>query len=85
MNDFHKLCYEGNVLNNFLQFKDDITNRLVESLDLFEEVVNSKWFKDTPVVLLLTKPDMLQKELLRGVLFKQYFNSYNGNTIDFIN
>jgi len=85
LNDFHKLCYEGNVLNNFLQFKDDITNRLVESLDLFEEVVNSKWFKDTPVVLLLTKPDMLQKELLRGVLFKQYFNSYNGNTIDFIN
>jgi hypothetical protein len=49
-------------------------------LDLFEEVVNSKWFSDTPFVLLLTKADMLLWELEKGILFGHYID-YTGNTI----
>jgi len=32
-------------------FEDENVNRMHESLKLFEEVCNSKWFRKTPIIL----------------------------------
>lgn len=36
-------------------FEDESQNRLDEALDLFRQIVNSKWFKETAIVLFLNK------------------------------
>jgi len=32
-------------------YEDETTNRMVEALNLFEEICNSRWFRDTSMVL----------------------------------
>ena len=44
MNEYNQTLYE-----------DGKTNRLLESIALFEEILISEWFSDTPVVLFLNK------------------------------
>eukprot|EP00954_Amorphochlora_amoebiformis_P008012 620959-Amorphochlora_amoeboformis.AAC.3 len=44
-------------------FEDNSTNRLVEALELFEEVANSRWFQRTSVVLFLNKRDIFQEKI----------------------
>jgi len=44
-------------------FEDNSTNRLVEALDLFEEVANSRWFQRTSVVLFLNKRDIFMEKV----------------------
>jgi hypothetical protein len=61
----------------------DDTNRLVESLNVFEEVSNSEKLRNKPIALVFTKADRLKKELKNGVLFHQYIPEYDGN--EFIN
>ena len=36
-------------------YEDDGTNRMEESLSLFEQICNSKWFAETSVILFLNK------------------------------
>merc|ERR1712190_370433 len=36
-------------------FEDESTNRMQEALNLFEEISNSPWFKDTSIILFLNK------------------------------
>lgn len=43
-------------------YEDETKNRLEESLELFEEIVNSKWFVTTPVLLFLNKRDLFEKK-----------------------
>ena len=38
--------------------EDPRVNRLNESLRLFGEIVNSKWFATVPMALILNKPDI---------------------------
>ena len=38
-------------------YEDDGTNRMEESLSLFEQICNSKWFAQTSVILFLNKQD----------------------------
>jgi len=42
--------------------------RLQESLRLFEEVINSKWFQSTPFILLLNKKDLFDEKIKRNGL-----------------
>ena len=37
--------------------EDDGTNRMEESLSLFEQICNSKWFVQTSIILFLNKQD----------------------------
>ena len=46
-------------------FEDRPKNRLEESLDLFEETINSDWLRKVPVVLLLNKKDLFDRKLVR--------------------
>jgi len=57
--------------------EDDITNRMKESLVLFEEICNSQWFVDTAFILFLNKLDLF-KEKIKRVDLKATFPQYTG-------
>ena len=44
-------------------YEDDSQNRMLEALDLFKQISNSKWFADTSMILFLNKKDLFQKKL----------------------
>ena len=54
-------------------FEDADTNRLDEALDLFAQIVNSKWFKESSMILFLNKKDLFEKKLLEKN-FAEYVN-----------
>jgi GTPase SAR1 family protein len=56
-------------------YEDDTTNRMSESLLLFDEICNSRWFVDTSVILFLNKMDLFREKVKRvdlNVCFPQY-------------
>lgn len=60
-------------------YEDDRTNRMAESLKLFEEICNSKWFADTPIVLFLNKSDMFRFKIEeKKTDLKVCFPDYSG-------
>jgi len=60
-------------------FEDEKVNRMEESLELFEEICNSKWFTKTAMILFLNKIDLF-KEKITKVSLKVLFEDYEGNT-----
>ena len=42
--------------------EDDTTNRMKESLHLFEETINNEWFSATPIILFLNKQDLFEEK-----------------------
>ncbi|KAJ1506579.1 Guanine nucleotide-binding protein alpha-2 subunit [Coelomomyces lativittatus] len=57
--------------------EDRRSNRMSESLVLFESIINSKWFKRTSIILFLNKVDLF-KEKLKRVPLRLYFKEYQG-------
>jgi len=56
-------------------YEDEKVNRMVESLELFEEICNSKWFTKTAIIIFLNKSDLFRdkiKKVSLSVLFKDY-------------
>jgi len=57
-------------------------NKMEESLEVFEKMVNGDWFKQQPFVLFLNKSDLF-KEKIGQIDLKKAFPSYKGtNTFD---
>ncbi|KAI9807665.1 MAG: G protein alpha subunit [Sarcosagium campestre] len=52
-------------------------NRMMESLVLFDSVVNSRWFGRTSIILFLNKVDLFKQKLGRSPL-NRYFADYSG-------
>jgi guanine nucleotide-binding protein subunit alpha len=52
-------------------------NRMMESLVLFDSVVNSRWFIRTSIILFLNKTDLFRQKLGRSPL-SNYFPDYSG-------
>ncbi|KAF8872816.1 heterotrimeric G-protein alpha subunit, GPA3-like protein [Infundibulicybe gibba] len=52
-------------------------NRMVESIALFESVVNSRWFPRTSVILLLNEIDVFKNKIPK-VPLERYFPEYTG-------
>lgn len=52
-------------------------NRMMESLLLFDSVVNSRWFMRTSIILFLNKVDIFKVKLPRSPL-GNYFPDYSG-------
>lgn len=52
-------------------------NRMMESLVLFDSVVNSRWFMRTSIILFLNKVDLFKAKLARSPL-GSYFPDYSG-------
>ncbi|EFC37220.1 predicted protein [Naegleria gruberi] len=68
LSEFDQKCYE-----------DDSTNRLDESILLFDEIVNSHFFEKTPVILFLNKSDLFSKKLNERGVFKRVFPEFEGD------
>lgn len=69
-------------------YEDDETNRMHESLKLFKEICNSRWFIDTSMILFLNKRDLFEKKIKEidlNVTFKEYTGGNNyDKALDFI-
>jgi len=48
--------------------EDETTNRMQESLKLFDSICNNKWFGDTSIILFLNKKDLFEEKILRSAL-----------------
>jgi len=57
--------------------EDDQVNRMHESLKLFQEICNSKWFLDTSMILFFNKNDLFT-EKIKKVDLKVCFPEYTG-------
>ena len=60
--------------------EDGTTNRLMEAIHLFTEIMNSEWFVRTPLVLFLNKCDLFAEKIRRvplNILFPKYSGSSN--------
>jgi GTPase SAR1 family protein len=62
-------------------YEDENTGRMVEALELFEEITNSEWFHKTSMILFLNKKDLFA-EKIKKVPLKNYFPLYNGNSYE---
>jgi len=58
-------------------FEDETQNRMEEALQLFDQIVNSKWFKATSMILFLNKRDLFDMKFAKKPLSK-YFPEYDG-------
>jgi len=56
-------------------FEDSTQNRMVEALDLFEEMCNAKWFERSSMILFLNKRDLFA-EKIKKVDLVQCFPDY---------
>uniref|UniRef100_A0A8C6Q6U4 G protein subunit alpha 13 n=1 Tax=Nothobranchius furzeri TaxID=105023 RepID=A0A8C6Q6U4_NOTFU len=61
--------------------EDRQTNRLRESLNIFETIVNNRVFGNVSIILFLNKTDLLE-EKVKIVAFKDYFPEYTGKEHD---
>ena len=57
--------------------EDRTTNRMYESMELFDEIANNQYFKNTPFIIFFNKHDLfLQKISKKGI--KEIFPEYQG-------
>lgn len=66
LSEYNQKCYE-----------DDETNRMKESLLVFDEIVNSRWFTTTPIIFFLNKEDLFREKIKIHDL-KVCFPNYTG-------
>jgi len=63
-------------------YEDENTNRMVEALNLFEEICNSRWFRETSMILFLNKRDLFSEKITK-VPLSQFFPDFSlENTYD---
>ncbi|KAG1689655.1 Guanine nucleotide-binding protein G(o) subunit alpha [Nymphon striatum] len=48
--------------------EDETTNRMQESLKLFDSICNNKWFTDTSIILFLNKKDLFEEKIKKSAL-----------------
>lgn len=56
-------------------YEDETTNRMTEALNLFDEICNSRWFRETSMILFLNKRDLFQIKIAKtdmNVCFPEY-------------
>lgn len=68
--------------------EDDKQNRMIESLLLFDELVNSRFLKTIPVIMFLNKYDIFQEKIKKSnlnICFSDYKGGYSEKAaLDFI-
>lgn len=72
----------NNVMCVFQQLSDSVLssrlqNRMLESLVLFESVINSRWFLRSSIIFFLNKVDVFKVKIAR-IPLERYFNDYAG-------
>ena len=71
LSEYDQACYE-----------DDKTNRMQESLAIFEEIANNQYFKHTSILLFFNKKDLFQKKLEKNPI-SVFFTDYKGEPQNF--
>lgn len=73
LSEYDQKCYE-----------DNTTNRMQESLLLFDEICNCRWFEDTNIILFLNKSDLFQDKIKNPLttLSKTFPNYTGGDSFD---
>lgn len=80
-------CFEGVTSILFLAassefdqvlFEDRQTNRLVESCNIFETIINNRAFVNVSIILFLNKMDLLEKKI-QLVNIQSFFPQFEGN------
>mmetsp|Transcript_105935 Transcript_105935/g.129226 ORF Transcript_105935/g.129226 Transcript_105935/m.129226 type:complete len:371 (+) Transcript_105935:77-1189(+) len=71
-------CYDQTL------YEDNKLNAMHESLNLFSEIINSRYFKLTTIMLFLNKNDLFIDELMKGASLSVCFNNdkWNGPNWD---
>jgi hypothetical protein len=59
-------------------YEDETVNRMDESLKLFDEICNSKWFTDVAIILFLNKSDIF-REKIKKIDLSVCFADYKGD------
>ncbi|AGO11918.1 AaceriADR153Cp [[Ashbya] aceris (nom. inval.)] len=62
-------------------FEDERVNRMHEAIMLFETLLNSKWFYNTPFILFLNKVDLFEDKVKRSPI-RKHFPDYPGRVGD---
>lgn len=63
--------------------EDRTTNRIIESKNIFETIINNRYFSDVSVILFMNKTDLLQEKLShKDVDIRHYFPEFEGNPYD---
>jgi len=71
-------CYDEHLL------EDDNIIVMHETLNLFEEICNSRWFQNTSFILFLNKRDIFEEKIMvKSKEFTDCFPKYSGPTNDF--
>ncbi|XP_019714193.1 guanine nucleotide-binding protein subunit alpha-13 isoform X2 [Hippocampus comes] len=65
-------------LGQSVLMEDRQTNRLSESLNIFETIVNNRVFINVSIILFLNKTDLLE-EKVKQVSIKDYFGEFSGD------
>jgi len=58
-------------------YEEETKNRMSESLTLFDEILHSHWFKETPIILFLNKTDLFA-EKIKTTDLSEVFHDYKG-------
>ena len=61
------------------QLKYETLNCLVDSCDLFEVIINSRFFADSSIILFFTKADLLEEKIKHSNI-KEYFPEFQGDS-----
>eukprot|EP00012_Vannella_robusta_P005862 CAMPEP_0206193762 /NCGR_PEP_ID=MMETSP0166-20121206/6770_1 /ASSEMBLY_ACC=CAM_ASM_000260 /TAXON_ID=95228 /ORGANISM="Vannella robusta, Strain DIVA3 518/3/11/1/6" /LENGTH=307 /DNA_ID=CAMNT_0053610557 /DNA_START=65 /DNA_END=985 /DNA_ORIENTATION=- len=67
---------------NMTLFEDERVNRLLESLTLFEEICNCKYFDNTPLIVFLNKSDLLRKKIQQFDIAENFPDYKGGNDFE---
>ena len=59
--------------------EDRQTNRLVESVSIFETIVNNRCFRTVAIIVFFNKLDLLEKKIKRSDIGK-YFTDFQGDS-----
>lgn len=63
--------------------EDATVNRLEESLNLFEQIVNNRWFKEASFVLFLNKLDLFREKIMSSNRhLRNFFPDYTGKRVE---
>jgi len=62
--------------------EDTSVNRMHESLKLFKEISNSKWFMDTSIILFFNKKDLFEEKIKKKDLSEVFPEYKGGNNYD---
>eukprot|EP01084_Bolivina_argentea_P170832 295996_1 len=69
---------------NETMYEDKHTNAMVDALQLFEETVNNKYFRDTEIILFLNKTDLFKTKIRKfGITECCAFSDYEQDPNDY--